>query len=436
MRSPRPAKRESPPPEPSSEPAQGSRHPADRDWAPSRRFNLSAASGATDPGSSAEGTNPAPPGHSFARVSPDTTSPRAPTTSREAVTSPAGHCEPSRPCIVVQRVTIERLDEMPKPVTDALDFLEFAQDSLSPKSAPFMIEGARAQLRILQKSKFAVHCKELIDHIESKLPAEKIDQPLESRAIHGIWVQGDYTSNEEFAQALKTREKVKGDWANLIWVYERAPESSDLDLEDTSVARKVDMHGFELVEVDFKRAMAAWTDRPEWITRLLEILEILYAKKGFVAMSDIMRMIVLYYKGGLYLDLKIKLASPEAEFFNEPKVHTDILQCIQLDRLENSALLAERGCMMIETILRKALDKMPPIERLKEMPVNYEGGMYSKAHKTLHENYGPWAVIDQMTGSIESIGQVNPSLELENPRGVNSWAITDDVDFDFGASSK
>jgi len=74
--------------------------------------------------------------------------------------------------------------------------------------------------------------------------------------------------------------------------------------------------------------MTMWKDKPAWVARFIPLLNLMLTKKSFVAMSDIMRMIILYYKGGLCQDVKIKLKTPNAQFFDEPLVNTDVLQLV------------------------------------------------------------------------------------------------------------
>lgn len=74
----------------------------------------------------------------------------------------------------------------------------------------------------------------------------------------------------------------------------------------------------------------------------------------------------------------------------------------------------------------------PMIEILKRLPENYAvNNRYSGAHVEVHESYGPWRTIESYKGKVDIIGEVNPSLELKNPRPVNSWANADETDLAF-----
>lgn len=338
----------------------------------------------------------------------------------------------------VQRVKATKLEGMPKLVTDAIDFLNYCEDM--PSLGESIVAIASAQVQVLETSAFAEHCAGLIETIKAKIPQQLPVEPepteLTGRYIHGIWVEGDYSQNEELTEAIKTRKGSKAaTWSNLIWVYQSA-KKIEPGL-DGIVCRPIELHGFEMQEVDFRATMEAWEDRPEWVSRFLPLLEILLSKKSYITMSDIMRMIILYYKGGLYQDVKIHLQTPEAKFFDQPLVNADKLQLVSGgSNKENWAMVAEAGCQMIEQIMEATLEQFPSAEELERLPENYsQGGKYSSAHSTLHENLGPWNRTERLGGKTESIEDVNPSLKLKNPRPVNSWADSDQFDFNWNRPS-
>lgn len=343
-----------------------------------------------------------------------------------------------QPLAVVQRVKAKILEDMKGEVKEAVEFLNYVE----PESqfSDFLIGPILNALKIVEESSFAVHCAELIKTIKSKLPEEKpkeeVPVPLESQNIHSIWVHGDYTKEEEVTEGFKSREGSKAEkWQNLIWVYHSLEESNSNDFKkiDGIVCRPATIGNLKVLEADFLETIQGWKERPKWVDDFLPLLEILLSKKSYVTMSDIMRMIVLYYKGGLYQDVKIKLSTPEAKFFDEPLVNTNKLQLVDGGmNKENWALVAEAGCKMIDQIMENTLEKFPPAGVLKQLPENYSNqGKYSKAHKELHENLGPWRQIEKLGSKTERISDVNPSLELENPRPVNSWANDDGVDFNW-----
>jgi len=338
----------------------------------------------------------------------------------------------------IQRVKATKLEGMPKPVTDAIDFLNYVEDS--PSYSGMTLDLVVAQLKVLEESAYAEHCAGLIGTIKPKLPSQlpvKAEPTeLTGRYIHGIWAEGDYSENEELAQAIETRKGSKAaTWSNLIWVYRSAKEVTP-GLGGL-VCAPIKLHGFDLREVDFSATIEAWDDRPEWVSRFLPLLEVLLSKKSYVTMSDIMRMIILYYKGGLYQDVKIHLQTPNAEFFDQPLVNVGKLQLVSGgSNMENWAMVAEAGCALIQEIMEATLEQFPSAEELERLPVNYsQGGKYSSAHKELHENLGPWNRIEKSLGKTDSMEEVNPSLGLKNPRPVNSWATTDDFDFNWDQPS-
>ncbi len=213
------------------------------------------------------------------------------------------------------------------------------------------------------------------------------------------------------------------------------------------------INGNTLTIKNFREYTKNWSLEKAWVKIFLNTLDILYEKKSYVAMSDIMRMMILYFMGGMYLDIKIKIDSPDCDFFTSPSMEKNILYMMPTEsgRLENAGLLAHKMCSAIDVIMQKtAQEKIPTDERLKEMPVNYsvfhleisleENGdvveiqpltrMYSQAHKTLHETYSVWPVI-QNSGPSEICTMDNLKIKLVNPRTVNSWAFSDNIPFEF-----
>ncbi len=338
----------------------------------------------------------------------------------------------------VQLKKAELLDEMPKDVKQAIEFLNDIHDL--PSISDFG-EIAREQIELLEKSDYAQHCKDLIAPIKKKLPQPKAPaSPLKEKIIHSIWVQGNYRDNEELQDALETRKNSKAEgWKNLIWVYETEKKESPQEFStiDDMVVRPVNVQGLDMQEVDFSQTMALWKDKPAWVLKFIPLLDLLFAKKSFVTMSDIMRMIILYYKGGLYQDVKIHLKTPNVEFFDQPLVNTDVLQLVDGGpNKENWAMIANAGCQMIEDIMEATLRQFPKPSKISTMPENYANdGQYSKAHVYLHDDKGPWNRIEAKSKSTDRISDVNPSLKLENPRPVNSWAHTDGVEFNWDSES-
>jgi hypothetical protein len=223
-------------------------------------------------------------------------------------------------------------------------------------------------------------------------------------------------------------------WQNLIWIYQSAKENEpQFQTVDKLMFRTVSIDDFGLKEVDFSATMSLWDDKPDWVESFMPILDILLEKKSYVAMSDIMRMIILYYSGGLYQDVKIELTSPEAQFFDTPKVNADKLQLVDgTTNAENWAMVAQAGCDMIDKIMRATLVQFPSLEKLRLMPENYsKGGKVGSSHVKLHENKGPWNQIEKHRDKADRISEVNDSLKLLNPRPVNSWADAADDGFNW-----
>lgn len=313
---------------------------------------------------------------------------------------------------------------MPQDVKSAVEFLNFVESF--PSYAGDTALAVEREIAVLENSPFAEHCKALIDSIKQKLPAKVEAVDLESKRIHSIWVEGEYATNEEFRHGIATRKGTKAaGWQNLIWVYKNARENdAGFEVVDRLKFRAVSIDDFGLKEVDFSATMALWEDRPDWVGKFMPILDILLAKKSYVAMSDIMRMIILFYSGGLYQDVKIELASPQAQFFDTPKVNTDKLQLVDGGpNTENWAMVAQAGCGMIDKIMKATLAQFPKPEKLEQMPENYSiDGKIGQSHVDLHEDMGPWNQIGKHLGQADRIERVNDSLKLDNPRPLNSWA--------------
>ncbi|MCO7223279.1 DUF4157 domain-containing protein [Pleionea sp. CnH1-48] len=333
----------------------------------------------------------------------------------------------------VQRVKATIIEEMPSNVKDAVNFLNDLHDL---SSLTMYADIVRMQIDVIEQSDYKDHCSGLIATIKSKLPQPKKPvSPLKEKNIHSIWVQGEYRDNVELQDAIDTRKKTQAKgWQNLIWVYETAKKKNeDFEVVDNMVGRRIEVRGFRMFEVDFSRTMAAWKDKPPWVSKFLPLLQIMLAKKSFVAMSDIMRMIILFYKGGLYQDVKIQFKTNSLQFFNEPLVNTDVLQLADGgSNKENWAMIANAGCKMIEEIMIKTLSQFPSASKIASMPINYSNkGQYSKAHVHLHEAKGPWNKIEAKSKFTDNMKEVNPSLDIENPRAKNSWSDTDGVKFDW-----
>lgn len=242
------------------------------------------------------------------------------------------------------------------------------------------------------------------------------------KKMHSIWVQGDYQQNPEAMEGLKARqdEHLQG-WVNMIWLYDtgRGPHGFDPSLQKKTI--QVDSHGFvEVYERSFIDEMRAWKESgkmPKWVDAWMRILEVLRAKKSYITMSDLMRMIILYYEGGVYMDVKIKVNPGHADFKNKPML---LINTANFYAHENWAIMANAGCTMIEEIMIQALHQFPSIEELQQYPENYQQGkgVEGKMHVELHERRGVWNVIEKYRNDHS----YRTSLGLTNPRPVNSWA--------------
>ena len=341
---------------------------------------------------------------------------------------------------LIQR-TIEIKKDMPDELKGPLEFLNAVEESLPRESYNELAWGQIDEIQKYQadnETKYDDTINKFVESIIAKLPPrEEEEKPTEldreQQNIHSIWIEGDYKDNDELKKAMKTREEsAAAEWRNLIWVYTQGEGKEKHDKVAKLPGKSIQIGDLSLYEVGFKEAMLQWEERPSWVDDFLTILDILLEKKSYVAMSDIMRMIILYYQGGLYTDVKITLETPDAKFFDEPLVNVGKLQLVDGgSQIENWAMIADAGSEMIEMIMQKALQQLPSPEQLKKLPENYaDKGEYSGAHAELHENKGPWNVIEKNKEKVDVIGDVNASLRLKNPRPVNSWAHNDKTTLD------
>ncbi|MFT5779240.1 MAG: hypothetical protein ACI837_002197 [Crocinitomicaceae bacterium] len=239
------------------------------------------------------------------------------------------------------------------------------------------------------------------------------------KKMHSVWVQGDPESNEEARDGIATRqgEDLEG-WVNMIWLYKTGVRDFDRGLQ--SMPMKISMGKFApLMKKSFVGEMEKWHrsgTMPDWVNRWMPILDWLMAKKSFITMSDIMRMIILYYEGGVYTDVKIKVNPAKSAFKSNPML---LINTANFYNQENWAIMANAGSRMIEDIMVQALHQFPSMDELAEYPENYQEapGREGKMHVQLHERFGVWNIIERYRHHSYDI-----DLELVNPRPINSWA--------------
>lgn len=253
--------------------------------------------------------------------------------------------------------------------------------------------------------------------------AEMLNDGLEDipKTMHSIWIQGDYRSNEEAQVGMATRQDMRKDgWVNMMWLYDSMKESKSFDSGLLEQSLDLEVDPFRGVfERSFVDEMNTWKKQgtmPKWVERWLPILDILKAKKSYITMSDIMRMIVLYYEGGVYMDVKIKVNPGKSDFKTRPML---LVNTANFYARENWAIMANAGCQIIEEIMIQALKQFPNVEQLSKYPENYQGekGVEGKRHVELHERLGVWNVIERFGRN-----EYSETLSLTNPRPLNSWA--------------
>ncbi len=193
-------------------------------------------------------------------------------------------------------------------------------------------------------------------------------------------------------------------------------QPQEMDFDSTKVA--------PLLTRSFRHEMELWKERgdmPEWVGHWLPILDILYEKKSYITMSDLIRMIILYYEGGVYLDVKIKVAPDKALFKELPMVKVNTANFYAH---ENWAIMAHAGYRMLEDMMIQTYRQFPDKTQLRDYPTNYqeasgpeERRREGKMHVELHESSGVWNIIDR-----RGRPQFPTDLKLQNPRSVNSWA--------------
>lgn len=248
-------------------------------------------------------------------------------------------------------------------------------------------------------------------------PFIKTEVPKE---IHSIWIQGeDYKSNGDFEKVFELRKAVQSkNWENVMWLY-NVHDELKFELSGKLYQRKVILNSeLAIYEVSFKKTMAEWKGdtRPTWVDSFMVILEILERKKAYVAMSDIIRMIILYYRGGLYADLKIEFGDFDNLFTKEDTLGL-------APGKENWALLADRGCIMISDIMNRSLKRIEDNIDVEKLPIREEAKGYPREHAEFHEAYGPFEAIRYFSNLYKTydINEMNEKIKLTNPKIVNSW---------------
>ncbi|WP_158628766.1 eCIS core domain-containing protein [Dyella choica] len=241
------------------------------------------------------------------------------------------------------------------------------------------------------------------------------------KSMHSIWIQGDYESNPEAVQGLETRQGADMyGWVNMVWLYNSGMEEGGFSSELQTKKMEVHTETFApVLKRGFVQEMQKWQDSglmPEWVEGWLPILKILLAKKSYIAMSDIMRMIILYYEGGVYMDVKIQVQSGKAKFKDRPML---LINTANFYAKENWAIMANAGCQMIEAIMTQALQQFPSVEELEGYPENYqqEPGKEGRMHVNLHERLGVWNIVERYRHHDYGL-----DFPLRNPRPVNSWS--------------
>lgn len=264
--------------------------------------------------------------------------------------------------------------------------------------------------------------KNLCETISSSTPSQPKQLDKSQQKIHSIWVQGDYTSVAECMEAFENRKENSekmSQWQHIMWLYNQEPNVE----RQRQISKD---YGINFIELNFKKEMIEWTSKPEWVEQYLPLLDSLYAKKNYVAMSDIMRMIILYYQGGLYLDSKIKFGKDVKQFFENPMVKDDNIQLVLCDRKENWAMMSSAGCEIIDYIMQKTLTTFPKKDEIDAMPENYQEFRgkteYLREHVQVHEDKGPWRILDKYSDRFDAIKGINKDLQLINPRTLNSWS--------------
>lgn len=259
--------------------------------------------------------------------------------------------------------------------------------------------------------------------------------PLESHCVHRIWITGN-PNNAELRQGVLSQPRVPG-WTNLLWIYDDPHPHTARALNGRALAvhRDINLFGQRVYVISFRETMLLWHDQPGWIRDCLRYLDAMLPKRAYVAMGDIIRMVVLWFMGGLYVDTKILfdvLTAPR--FFRGPRIALNRLICASANgRMENWAMMCDAGCDVLREVLWLALyQRLPSIAKIQQMPVNWShpSGRYSQAHVALHEAKSVWPILQtRYAEQILLLDQLHPPLLLRNPRPLNSWAEDDGVAF-------
>jgi len=274
-----------------------------------------------------------------------------------------------------------------------------------------MLQGRTARERALAQC-HAAHVTELralvranLHHFDARrassllaLPSRTLDE--EERIIHRIWMGSALPAvvREAISQwrpALLEAGADK-DFRQMLWVWDDAQMQKDAcftrntSMSSSGIGRyRID--GTELEVYSLRRLVG------EFLAPLAPLLDDLQAKRYFVNLSDLFRLLILREFGGIYLDADtvpyrsapVFLAKPEVPDYHDPDgAH---VSWMNIYRDENGALMAARGNGSVAGMVNNIVANIAQMPH--DMPLMRSSCPKALAYAALLQEaiYGVWA---------------------------------------------
>ena len=235
------------------------------------------------------------------------------------------------------------------------------------------------------------------------LPSRTLD--YEERILHRIWMGSalPQVAREAMLQwnAALLEAGAEDGYRQMLWVWDEAQVKGD-----ACFARNVSMSaggigrytvGSAELEVYSLRSLVH-----EFLAPLSPLIEALQAKRYFVNLSDLFRLVILREFGGIYLDVDtlpyrsapVFLAKPEVPDYHEPGAAH--VSWMNLYRDENGALVAARNDAAVAGMVRQIADNLARLPRkmheVHELPLMRSSSAEARAYAALLQDatYGVW----------------------------------------------
>ena len=230
------------------------------------------------------------------------------------------------------------------------------------------------------------------------LPSRTLDP--EERIIHRIWMGSALPAVARDAMLqwnVALHEAGGGDgYRQMLWVWDEAQMRNDTSFrKNTSVSAggigRYTIGSAELEVYSLRRLVH------EFLAPLAPLLETLQAKRYFVNLSDLFRLVILREFGGIYLDADtipyrsapVFLSKPEVPDYRAPDGSQ--VSWLNIYRDENGALMAARGDGAVAGMVRSIAARLALVPH--DMPLMRASCPQAQAYAALLQEatYGVWA---------------------------------------------